>query len=218
MAKTPKKAGARAETAEQVPTKASGNGGKHAAKHAARRRRTSPTLLAGLGVVVVGGLGFLVVGRGGLQRATPPAGPAPVTSPSVGGELITPEDATPSPSAPPVFELSEARDPFKPLVVPPPEGAAGTTAPGASPAPSAGSGAGGAPAPEGGEQVELLDVVVDDQGTTKAQVKVGSTVSTVSAGETFASTYELLSIQGTCATLQNGTDKFTLCKGDLALK
>jgi hypothetical protein len=141
-----------------------------------------------------------------------------VTSPSVGGELIAPDEPSPEPST---FELSEARDPFRPLVVAPQEGtAAGPPAsPGAaSPAPSPGSGAAEAPAPQGGEQVELLDVVVDDQGVTRAQIKVGSTVSTVAAGETFASTYQLLSIQNPCATLQNGADKFTLCKGDTALK
>jgi hypothetical protein len=43
-------------------------------------------------------------------------------------------------------------------------------------------------------------------------------VSTVAAGETFASTYTLLSIQGTCATMRNGDDNFTLCKGEQVLK
>ncbi|HEY8201865.1 MAG TPA: hypothetical protein VII47_10975, partial [Actinomycetota bacterium] len=119
----------------------------------------------------------------------------------------------------PAFELSEARDPFRPLVVPPAEGggSAGGGSPAPSPVASAGPGAAGAPAPAGGQEVELLDIV-DDAGTAKAQVRVGTTVSTAAVGDTFASTYKLLSIEGTCATMLNGEDKFTLCKGDQVLK
>jgi hypothetical protein len=220
MDKMPRKAAGRTQPPEPPATKGptQGRNGRHAPKHAARQLRTTPTLMVGLAVVAAGGAGFLSLGRSGLNRPTPPVGPAPVTSPSVGGELISPEGPAPTPST---FEVAEARDPFRPLIVAEPDGAA-TASPAstaaATPAPSPESGAAGAPAPQGGEQVELIDVVVDDQGVTRAQVRVGSTVSTVAAGETFASTYQLLSVQGSCATLQNGPDRFTLCRGDQVLK
>jgi hypothetical protein len=189
-----------------------------------RQRRISPALLVVLGVVAVGAVVFLIVsGGGGSKQAA--LLPTPTTSSTAGGAgAAAGSSPSPSPGASPsagtpTFELSESRDPFRPLVVPQVEGSPGG---GGSPAPtpeaSAGPGAGGAPAPAGGQEVELLDVVVDDQGTTRAQIKVGTTVSTVAAGETFASTYKLLSIKGVCATIVNGTDNFTLCKGEQALK
>jgi hypothetical protein len=193
----------------------------------AKQRKVSPALLVVLGVVALGAVVFAIVsGGGGPEQAAPAPTPTASSTVGAGGGASAPSGASPSPSpsstpGAPTFELSEARDPFRPLVVPPAEGstgAGGEVSPAPTPVASAGPGAGGAPAPAGGQEVELLDVVVDDQGTTRAQVKVGTTVSTVAAGETFASTYKLLSIQGACATMLNGDDNFTLCKGEQALK
>jgi hypothetical protein len=209
----------------------------------ARNRKVSPALLVLLGVAAVGAVVYLVVSLGGGGRKQAGSAPSPAASsparaggaapgaaptgasgasPSVSASPTA--GASPSPSASPTagtpaFELSEARDPFRPLVVPPAEGggSAGGGSPAPSPVASAGPGAAGAPAPAGGQEVELLDIV-DDAGTAKAQVRVGTTVSTAAVGDTFASTYKLLSIEGTCATMLNGEDKFTLCKGDQVLK
>jgi hypothetical protein len=65
--------------------------------------------------------------------------------------------------------------------------------------------------------VQLLDVF-DDAGTTKAQVRVGSTVYTVAPGQVFATNFKLVSISGNCATLLHGDDKFTLCEGEEVIK
>ena len=206
---------------------------------AAKQRKVNPVLLVALGVVAVGAVVYLVTSLGG-GGSSPPAAPAPGTTASPAAPAPSPSPtAAPSPAASPIsppetFELFESKDPFRPLVVAGTGGGGsgtgttggttggGTTGgtgatPSPTPATSPGPGAGGAPAPAGGQPVELLDVI-DDEGTAKAQVKVGDTVHTVATGETFASTFKVLSISGTCATMLNGDDKFTLCKGEQVVK
>lgn len=169
-------------------------------------RRTSPAVVvvaAVLGLVLLVVLWLFVVKPllfPGEERApTPPAAsPRPKASPS------------PSPSPPPpppeTFEVFESKDPFRPLIV---EGAAAA----ASPAP----GAAGGPAPTGGQRVALLDIFTD-AGVTKAQVRVGSTVFTVTVGEVFAENFKLVSVSGNCGTFLHGDDKFTLCEGEEVIK
>lgn len=174
-------------------------------------RRVSPALVVVLVVAAVAGLVFGVILPllGGDDEAqSPPAARRSTTS----GSASTP---TPPPT-PPVetFEQFGSKDPFRPLVV---EGAPPSTG-GTTPAPApAGAGAGGAPAPTGGQRVQLLDVF-DDAGTTKAQIRVGSTVHTVAPGAVFADNFKLVSISGNCATLLHGDDKFTLCEGEEVIK
>ncbi|MBW3589087.1 MAG: hypothetical protein KY429_06685 [Actinobacteria bacterium] len=150
----------------------------------------------------------------------------------------------PSPTAPPAeesppeetFEVFESKDPFRPLVVAAATGGTGTTAgttgttagttttsdtsgtttttEGTAPS---GPGAAGGSAPSGGQRVQLIDVFEED-GQQKAQVKVGSTVYTVTIDETFAGSYKLVSISGNCATFLHGDDKFTLCEGEEVIK
>jgi hypothetical protein len=197
---------------------------------AAKARKVSPGLLVLLGIVAVGGVIYLITTLGGgTSTQTLPPVPTPSASPTATGGGSTPA-ASPSPEASPTkapetFEVFESKDPFRPLVVVAAETPAGgeggggaTPAPG--PAASPGPGAGGAPAPSGGTVIELLDIIdaAEAGGTAKAQVKIGSTVYTVPPGETFASTFKVLSISGTCATMLNGDDKFTVCKGEQIVK
>ncbi len=202
------------------------------------RQGMNPAVIAAL---VVGGLLLLAlffwfVARPFLfpQAAEEPRVPAPKR------QAVNP---SPSPAAaveqPPAetFEVFESKDPFRPLVVVPVAGGAGggtttggtttggtttggtttggTTTGGTTPA--AGEGAAGGAAPTGGQRVSLIDVFTDD-GTQKAQIKVGSTVYTVTVGETFAQNYKLVSVSGDCATLLHGDDKFTLCEGEEVIK
>ena len=194
----------------------------------AAKRKVSPALLVLLGIVAVGGLVYLITTLGGgTSPQTAPPVPTPSASPTATGGGSTPA-ASPSPAASPTtvpetFEVFESKDPFRPLVVaaaPPATGDGAAPGPAPAPSPSPGAGAGGAPAPSGGTVIELLDIIdaAEAGGTAKAQVRIGSTVYTVAPGETFASTFKVLSISGTCATMLNGDDKFTVCEGEQIVK
>ncbi|MGH2706208.1 MAG: hypothetical protein ACRDJ4_14320 [Actinomycetota bacterium] len=184
-------------------------------------RRVNPALLVVLAIVAVVAVGVLVfqLFSGGPEE-TPSVSPPRTTTPTTPAPRTT---ATASPP-PETFEVFESKDPFRPLVVAGGGGgaAAGTTTgtTGTATGTTTGTtsvGAAGASAPTGGQRVSVLDVF-DDQGTTKVQVKVGGTVYTVTAGQTFASNYKLVSVSGSCATLLRGDDKFTLCEGEEVIK
>ena len=185
------------------------------------RRRINPVFLVGGGVLVLAILVFFVIMPlfSGGDEGNPeiPAAVAPAAS-------------APSPAAAPAeqppaetFEVFESKDPFRPLVTEQatesvaPSGAAGSNGTAGGTGTTNGTGAGGAPAPSGGQRVSLLDVL-DEGGTAKAQVKVGSTVYTVASGEVFADNFKVVSISGNCVTLLHGDDKFTLCEGEEVIK
>lgn len=177
------------------------------------KRRVSPVLVVVLAVAAVAALVFGVIlplFGGEEEETSPPAARRPATT------ATTPAPTAPAAQPPAeTFEQFGAKDPFRPLVV---EGAppAAPGAPAPAPAP-AGAGAAGAPAPSGGQQVQLLDIF-EEGGTTKAQIRVGSTVYTVAPGTVFATNFKLVSISGNCATLLHGDDKFTLCEGEEVFK
>jgi hypothetical protein len=186
-----------------------------------RTRRVSPLLIVMLAVLVLALLWFFVITPLVFQDdeviETPPA-----ARPAGAAPTPAPEEAPAEPPAE-TFEVFESKDPFRPLVTE----AAPTTGSGNGTAGTGGStsggttngstGAGGAPAPSGGQRVSLLDIL-EDQGETKAQVKVGSTVYTVAPGEVFADNFKAVSISGNCATMLHGDDKFTLCEGEEVIK
>ncbi|HLF69725.1 MAG TPA: hypothetical protein VI541_02080 [Actinomycetota bacterium] len=184
------------------------------------KKQIHPAIPAALVVLIVGLFVFFVI-KPLFFPSRSNVVPPPVTS---GGPSASPQPSpSPSPAAAPAetFEVFESKDPFRPLVVEFAAGAPGGTTSGTSTgstgSTSTGGGAGGASAPTGGQSVTLVDVFTQD-GTEKAQVKVGSTVFTVAAGEVFADNFKLLSISGTCATMLHGDDKFTLCEGEEVFK
>jgi hypothetical protein len=63
----------------------------------------------------------------------------------------------------------------------------------------------------GGHTVTLLDIFKRD-GVEKAQVQVDSTAYTVEEGDTFSDGFELVSINGTCATFTRSGQQFVLCE------
>lgn len=67
-----------------------------------------------------------------------------------------------------------------------------------------------------GHVVELVDVVAGEPPT--AVVRVDETAYEVTAGQAFAESFEVLAIEGSCATLLYGDDAFTLCEGESVLK
>jgi hypothetical protein len=81
------------------------------------------------------------------------------------------------------------------------------------------SGTGGSTSPRRSDRVTLLDVFVE-RGRVVANVRVNDTVHKVGAGDTFATSYKVLSLsQGSeCGRFAFGDDTFQLCRGEQALK
>ena len=136
------------------------------------------------------------------------------------------------------FEVFAPKDPFRPVITAAaaaPEGTTTTTgAPAAggaaaggatgTGAPSGGSdiGNGGSPSGNGGSsvgghRVRLIDTFTSG-GEARARVQVDGTVYTVREGDRFAENFELLSVNGQCASMLFGDDQFSLCEGEEILK
>jgi hypothetical protein len=92
--------------------------------------------------------------------------------------------------------------------------------------PGTGSGGGGTTAttappsnePAQGTSVALLDVFQQADGTPMAKVQVGSTVYTVGAGDGFASSYRVVSLNAPCGQFLFGDSPFKLCEGEEVIK
>ncbi len=175
--------------------------------------------------------------RGGDEDpvVTAPVAPAPESTPV---EPVEPQGNGKGPGKGPVetFEVFAPKDPFKPLVT---VGETGTTTPldsgttggtdtdgdgvidegtgGDGTGTGTGTGAGGGGENVGGHRVSLVDVF-RDAGRQRAQVQVDGTVYTVDEGDRFAESFQLLSLNGDCATMLFGDDQFTLCEGEEILK
>ncbi|HEX2294790.1 MAG TPA: hypothetical protein VHN37_05720 [Actinomycetota bacterium] len=182
--------------------------------------------------------------RGGDEEPAVEGAPAP---PPVDAEPLVPIDTGtgkgPGNGKGPVetFEVFAPKDPFKPLITPetdaeedtsPPagdvdadgDGQADTgtdtgTGDGTGTGTGTDDGTGGGDGGEtvGGHRVSLVDVFRGEDGP-RAQVQVDGTVYTVDEGEQFAQSFQLLSINGECATMLYGDDQFTLCEGEEIVK
>ena len=185
-------------------------------------------LLIVLGVIVVAAGAFFLLTRGGgePEEAAPAPSPPPQVAPP-------PQERPPKPPRTPTF--FGGRDPFVPLVV---EAAAGIT----NGAPTNGEPTDGAPtdgAPtDGGQPADGDDgqvappagpgqqpgvtvgghsVVVIDTFARAAeeivQVEVDGQAFTVGEGDRFAENFQVVSIEGECATFLFGDESFTTCVG-----
>ena len=209
-----------------------------------RNVNTAQLALAAGGVLLLLVVLWLVFLRGGDDPALETA-PAP--PPVEGGEPILPVDpgGDDGPGGGrgkgPVetFEVFAPKDPFKPLIepatdtgdtgTPPTDGidadGDGQIDPGTGTGDGNGTGTGtgngtgdgGGGENVGGHRVSLVDVF-RAEGGPRAQVQVDGTVYTVEEGERFAENFQLLSINGECATMLYGDDQFTLCEGEEILK
>ncbi len=178
-------------------------------------------------------LWFLFLRGGGEDPVvTAPVAPVPEATPV---EPVEPQGDGKGPGKGPVetFEVFAPKDPFKPLVTlgagtaPPgdPGATGGTDADGdgiidggSGTGTGTGTGTGdGGGENVGGHRVTLVDVYRDG-GRARAQVQVDGTVYTVDEGERFADNFQLLSLNGDCATMLFGDDQFTLCEGEEILK
>ncbi|MEI8336176.1 MAG: hypothetical protein WCG37_04850 [Actinomycetes bacterium] len=164
----------------------------------------------GAGVVAVFLLLKVVTGGGG-GTDTPPTTSDAATSQS------TTTTTMPAPDIPGgSFDIFATKDPFAPVIsidtgTPSTPGATGATGS------TGATGGGGSTTPTVGTAVAVVDVF-DQAGTMVASIRVGSTVYTVAPGETFATSYMVVSVQGTCVQLLYGDSPFQLCKGEEVIK
>jgi hypothetical protein len=111
------------------------------------------------------------------------------------------------------FEVFAPKDPFEPLVMNATGGSNGSSGSGSDNGLDRTAGDGDA----GGHSVKLADAFAQG-GRNLADVSVDGTLHTVQEGERFAENFELVSVQGGCATMLFGDEQFTTCEGQQILK
>jgi hypothetical protein len=114
-----------------------------------------------------------------------------------------PAPAAQVPAVPATFSGAVGRDPFQALIVPPP--------PPPPPAPVAPTTATTTATASGtsGTMVTLAKV----DSASQVEMSVAGAPYTAKVGEVFATTYKVLTINGSCATFLNGDQQFALCQG-----
>jgi len=194
---------------------------------AAQKSNRSMIVILGIGGFLVVVLLFINLTKGDdSSTSTPPVSTtaAGTITPGAGGVTTT----TTAPGEPTIpsgeFDVFATRNPFEPVVQIDTGGSStGTTTGGTTTpeAPADGGTSSGATtagqAPEAGTSVAVIDVF-EQGGTTVARVQVGSTVYTVAAGETFAGSYKLVAVSGTCGQFLFGDSPFSLCEGEQVIK
>jgi len=103
------------------------------------------------------------------------------------------------------FQVSQPRDPFRPLITE----ETGDTGDG---------GDGGDGFDPTGTTVSLISVITLGDGTKQAVVRVSGTDYTVGVGDTFAGSYQVVSLTDTGGTFLFGDSPFTLAVGEEILK
>jgi hypothetical protein len=140
------------------------------------------------------------------------------------------EDLAPTDS----FEVFETRDPFQPPIDVTPTTPSTPTSPTTAGTAQTTTGTGVAKPPPSdatpsttaapsfdpgvGQSVAVLDVFIDTSGTQQARVRVGSTVYTVGVGDTFATSYKVVSLNEPCGQFLFGDSPFQLCEGEETIK
>jgi hypothetical protein len=192
------------------------------------RRMTIILVIGGVLVAMLAAFNLLGGGGGDDSSTTSDTVPPAATTPSPGaGEGGTPAaaPATPAPAAPTLpnqeFDVFATRNPFEPAIqivsetTPVEEPTTTPPAGGTAPAPT--EPPAGSPEPSAGTTVALIDVF-DQNGVTMARIQVGSTEYTVAAGQTFAVSYKVVSLSGTCGQFLYGDSPFSLCENEQITK
>ena len=167
-------------------------------------------IVAPLAAVALIGFVLLVAGGGSKKPAPSTPAAAPANSPN-----LAPSSTTKSHSKRVSTLVFSGRDPFQVLVsIPTVTG--GTPAPGTSPAPGVSPAPAPSSAPTDGSSTTISGhhVVLDDiftaSGHTKVQVEVDGAVYTVGIGNTFATSFKLVSVSGTTANFLFVDQPFSL--------
>jgi hypothetical protein len=188
-------------------------------------------MLIVLGVIVVAAGAFFLLTRGGGEPEE--AAPAPAPPPQVAPQ---PDERPPKPPRTPTF--FGGRDPFVPLVVAAAAGEDGAPTDGepTDGEPTDGAPTDGAPA-DGGQPGVTVGQVAPPTGPGQrpgvtvgghsvvvidtfaradeeiVQVEVDGQAFTVGEGDRFAQNFQVVSIEGECATFLFGDESFTTCVG-----
>ena len=152
-------------------------------------------------LVVVLGFVLLVV-SGNTNRVGASGSNGPFSSLSGGAPSPTPSHTS----------SFSGRDPFGPFGGGSSPSPTPTTSPPPSPTGSPPSGPGGGSSTSIGGHTVVLDDIFTVSGVSKAQVEVDGVVYTVGLGQTFAGSFNLTSITGSCAGFLFGTQSFSLCE------
>ena len=182
------------------------------ASRATATRRTPSralTALLGIGVLALLAAVWFVV----LPEDDRPASPA-AHEDDIGAAPGTP--AAPVEDGPiETFEVFAPKDPFQPLVAT----AKGATSGSSDPRKSDGKRLDRATDDDnvGSHSVKLVDAVAQGGGSL-AEIDVDDTLHTVEEGERFAENFQLVSVEGACATMLFGDEQFTTCEGEQILK
>ncbi len=155
-------------------------------------------IAAGFGVMTLSGDDDKAISAGLVAAgSTPTSGSSPSASPS----------ASPSRTA---YRGGTGTDPFAPLIAPAKNAASGgdsESSPSPSPSPVASSGGQSARAATA-QTIKLVATSGD-----KAKFTVGKESFLVTAGSSFATYFRLLSVEGSCATIEYGEVGAGLCRG-----
>jgi hypothetical protein len=201
-----------------------------AASPGSNRRITIVLIVGGVFIALLAAYSLLGGGGGGGGGNSGTSSLGPPASVTGGGAAAAATPSTTAPGAPTLpndqqFDVFATRDPFEPAVqidTTPETGSTGgttdtgstggTTTPTDTTPPATSS-----PNPSAGTTVAVIDVF-DQGGVTMARVQVGSTVYTVAAGQTFATSYKVVSLSGTCGQFLFGDSPFSLCEGEQVIK
>lgn len=196
----------------------------------AEQQKVRTPLVVALGIVgllVIGFFGYRLISGGGSGDDSTASPSSSVTS----GDGSTPSDdpgsstSTTSPDEPVTpgqpFDSFVTKNPFEPVIssITPTDSTTPTTA---TTTPVTSGTTPNVPdnqAPASSTPVSLLEVF-DDGGVVRARIQVGATVYTAAAGETFAISYKVVSLDigAKCGQFQFGDSPFKLCVGEQTLK
>jgi hypothetical protein len=183
-----------------------------------KRERNMLMVLGGVALVAL--LFFVFVVLGGDETGTVTAPTQPVSSPPAIPATPGTGVGEPTDEPPRAVTFFGGRDPFVPLIAPSPEpttspGTNGSPLPTTSPPPDGTDGNGGTDPSDGdgigvtGRPVVLVDVLDE----SSVQVEVEGEPVTVTEGQRFAGSYQVVSVEATCARFLYGDESFTLCEG-----
>ncbi len=172
-------------------------------------RPVAATAVAVLMLIAAAALSWMVVTSGVLSPA-PAIADAPSAAPAAAVEVET-AVAQPSAVISGGFQVSQPRDPFRPLITEqsPVAGQPGTGGTG-------GTGSGGGFNPAG--NTITLQEIRDVTGVMRATVIVNGVSYDVGVGETFAGSYKVISLSETKGVFTFGDNAFELTVGQQILK
>lgn len=199
-----------------------------AAAKPSNRRVTIILIVGGVFIALLAAFNLMRGGGGGDE---PSSISPPITTAENAAGAGTGTTTTTAPPAPDLpngeFDAIATRNPFAPAVTVTDDSLTPSTDTGTTPDTSGGTTtptpfdttppATGTPNPSAGTVVALLDVF-DQAGVLIARVQVGSTVYTVAAGQTFATSYKVVSLAGTCGQFLYGDSPFSLCENEQVIK